>query len=249
MLRNLQTRNSCSLPNEVWKCNVIKLICIGFFLSIHYLKVTLKKITLWSFHLISHICLFLPSGALNATVCPRGTINNNTGGASINDCYPCLPGHYCSEVGSYEPTGVCAERYYCPDIAKIETSMPSNYVCPAGFYCPLKTATPIACPPGRSKVKVTASLTLMDSAAVKMEIVWLEVWGFIKLDSLELPFDRYILNYHHKISWKSLLIQTERLCAPHRATILLWNAVKIISIAWLKPKLWHFKVQEPKDYD
>ena len=44
-------------------------------------------------------------GALNATACPRGTINKNVGGASLADCYPCLPGKYCDAVGATQPTG------------------------------------------------------------------------------------------------------------------------------------------------
>ena len=46
--------------------------------------------------------------------------------------------------------GYCAERYYCPDYAEIDSAQPSAFLCPAGFYCPAATADPVACPPGNT---------------------------------------------------------------------------------------------------
>ncbi|RUS80256.1 hypothetical protein EGW08_011985, partial [Elysia chlorotica] len=87
-------------------------------------------------------------GTLAASKCPRGTQRNATHGASVSDCWPCDPGHYCDTTGLLGPSGVCQERYYCPDSASIETAAPSSYACPAGFYCPQETGVPIGCPPG-----------------------------------------------------------------------------------------------------
>ena len=50
---------------------------------------------------------------------------------------------------SFFLTGYCAERYYCPDYAEIDSPQPSAFLCPAGFYCPAATANPEACPPGK----------------------------------------------------------------------------------------------------
>lgn len=81
-------------------------------------------------------------------MCPPGTIRNVPGAASEDDCYPCPAGFYCDRSGLTAPTGVCDERFYCPDFAKISSPQPTDYQCPAGFYCGNATAMPEACPPG-----------------------------------------------------------------------------------------------------
>lgn len=36
-----------------------------------------------------------------------------SGAVSIEVCQPCLPGHYCAEVGLSSPTGPCSPGFYC----------------------------------------------------------------------------------------------------------------------------------------
>ena len=95
------------------------------------------------------VYFLLCTGTVTPTACPRGTILNNTGGESIDDCYACLPGQYCNAVGAFEPTGDCEARYYCPESAEIKVSQPTDFLCPAGFFCPERTADPVACAPGK----------------------------------------------------------------------------------------------------
>lgn len=92
---------------------------------------------------------WISTGTVAATLCPRGTQRNQTNGASESDCFPCDAGYYCANEGMLGPSGVCQERYYCPDTSKIQSDAPSGYQCPPGFYCPQGTANPIACPPGK----------------------------------------------------------------------------------------------------
>ena len=76
-------------------------------------------------------------------------MRNQAGGQSEADCWPCDGGYYCDVEAGVGPAGECQERYYCPDVANINTSTPSAYLCPPGFFCPQKTADPVPCPPGR----------------------------------------------------------------------------------------------------
>ena len=51
------------------------------------------------------------------------------------------------------PTGLCAPGFYCPGSAYIDTRTPStypnNFTCPAGYYCPEGSDSPVACPAGQ----------------------------------------------------------------------------------------------------
>lgn len=78
----------------------------------------------------------------------------------------CLPGYYCPQGsamalecdgGSYcattalaAPTGLCNAGYYCIGKATIAnpTDGTTGNICPAGFYCPSGSISPIACPKG-----------------------------------------------------------------------------------------------------
>ena len=88
------------------------------------------------------------TGTVTAERCPIGTMRNQTGAQSEDDCWPCEAGYYCDMEASLGPAGECQERYYCPDIANISSSAPSAYLCPAGFYCPQRTSDPVPCAPG-----------------------------------------------------------------------------------------------------
>ncbi len=94
---------------------------------------------------------------LNGTVranqypCPDGTFSTKTQVASAADCTPCLGGQYCLGTGLTAPTGFCHAGYYCTQGAN--TSTPTDGVtgaaCPSGFYCPMNTTVPRACPMGK----------------------------------------------------------------------------------------------------
>ncbi|CAN0099917.1 unnamed protein product, partial [Heterosigma akashiwo] len=97
--------------------------------------------------------------------CPQGTYGNRTALAAAADCAPCLPGSYCATEGLQEPTGLCAEGYYCGSGSKTPTpdSNATSYqgntctrrdgsavndVCPIGHYCPEGSTSPTPCEPG-----------------------------------------------------------------------------------------------------
>ena len=92
-----------------------------------------------------HYCLY---GALNATMCPAGTVRKTPGGASRNDCAPCDPGYFCEVPGLIKPSGKCLQGFYCPEAVEVKYKNPSGYPCPRGFYCGNGTSVPRGCPPG-----------------------------------------------------------------------------------------------------
>lgn len=55
------------------------------------------------------------------------------GGSKAEDCQLCPPGHYCHQRGAAEPSGQCAEGYYCPEGQTSER--PQQHVCSVGHYC------------------------------------------------------------------------------------------------------------------
>lgn len=55
------------------------------------------------------------------------------GGSTVRACQLCPPGHYCHQRGRAEPSGQCAEGYYCPEGQSSER--PQQHVCSAGHYC------------------------------------------------------------------------------------------------------------------
>lgn len=73
--------------------------------------------------------------------------------ASASECLPCLPGQYCSNIGSLSPTNACAPGYYClggsVDSHGTSTAHPAGLPCPAGTYCLLGSSAPTLCPAGR----------------------------------------------------------------------------------------------------
>ncbi|XP_056230180.1 uncharacterized protein LOC130167724 [Seriola aureovittata] len=77
-----------------------------------------------------HYC---PLGTPLPLPCPRGTIRSSLGGATVEACQLCPPGHYCHQRGRAEPSGQCAEGYYCPGGQSSER--PKQHVCSVGHYC------------------------------------------------------------------------------------------------------------------
>jgi hypothetical protein len=84
------------------------------------------------------------NGTFDPVDCPRGTFNNETMKASEDECYPCSGGKYCETEGLTEPTGDCAEGYFCPP-GTIDRE-PEGNECYIDHYCPGGVAYPIPCP-------------------------------------------------------------------------------------------------------
>ncbi|XP_030007195.1 multiple epidermal growth factor-like domains protein 11 [Sphaeramia orbicularis] len=90
-----------------------------------------------------HYC---PLGTPVPLPCPIGNMKSSYGGFTEGACQPCPPGHYCSQSGMAEPSGQCAEGYYCPEGQSFQS--PQQHVCSAGHYCKKGSAMESACLPG-----------------------------------------------------------------------------------------------------
>ncbi|XP_064629299.1 uncharacterized protein LOC135488586 [Lineus longissimus] len=82
--------------------------------------------------------------------CPPGTYNDEEGAGSIAGCLPCSGGYFCDRYAQVKYTNSCLPGYYCRKGAKSGTPRQGGDAnrCPRGFYCPLQTAEPQACPNG-----------------------------------------------------------------------------------------------------
>ncbi|XP_067220463.1 multiple epidermal growth factor-like domains protein 11 [Chanodichthys erythropterus] len=102
---------------------------------------------------LGHFC---PMGTSQGTQfpCPPGTVQPQSGTASMEDCLPCPAGMFCARHGLSEPTGRCQDGYHCPLGAMspngtgdmIEST--GNNMCPPGHYCPTGISSPLPCPAG-----------------------------------------------------------------------------------------------------
>ncbi|XP_034557340.1 zonadhesin [Notolabrus celidotus] len=90
-----------------------------------------------------HYC---PLGALLPQPCPIGTIKSFIGGSTVESCQLCPAGHYCHQRGKAEPSGRCAEGYYCPEGQSSET--PRQHLCSVGHSCEKGSVNQTACLPG-----------------------------------------------------------------------------------------------------
>ncbi|XP_021231890.1 zonadhesin-like isoform X5 [Numida meleagris] len=93
---------------------------------------------------LGHYC---PEGTPFPVACPAGTLNNSTGGTSLESCVPCYPGSFCAGVGLSSPTGPCTEGFYCP--ANFSSFSPTAFICPKGHFCQSGAAHPTPCPAGQ----------------------------------------------------------------------------------------------------
>lgn len=84
--------------------------------------------------------------------CPEGTFRNITLGESVDDCFLCSGGMYCSVQGLKEPNGNCFPGYYCESGAMDNVgnviSGGNAGICPSGCYCPEGSILPSECPTG-----------------------------------------------------------------------------------------------------
>ena len=106
---------------------------------------------------VGHYCLV---GAVNATMCPPGTVRKTPGGASRNDCMPCDPGYFCSVSGLSRPSGLCKEGFFCPEEVEVKFPNPSAHPCPSGYYCGNGTSVPKGCPPGTYQPSISQATCL-----------------------------------------------------------------------------------------
>ncbi|GLD57311.1 zonadhesin-like isoform X1 [Lates japonicus] len=95
-----------------------------------------------------HYC---PLGTPLPLPCPIGTIKSSLGGFTVEACQLCPPGHYCHQRGRAEPSGQCAEGYYCPEGQSSER--PQQHVCSVGHYCEKGSVRQTACPPGSYQLR------------------------------------------------------------------------------------------------
>ena len=101
---------------------------------------------------IGHYCI---EGTHIPRPCPIGTFNPSTGIGDINDCDECSEGSYCETTGLSEPTGICAEGFYCQSgaiKANPADSSEGGGPCPTGYYCPAGTSTPKPCDAGTYQI-------------------------------------------------------------------------------------------------
>ncbi|MED6232417.1 hypothetical protein ATANTOWER_029578, partial [Ataeniobius toweri] len=90
-----------------------------------------------------HYC---PVGTPLPIPCPLGTTKSSFGGSTVEACQPCPPGHYCNQRGQAEPSGHCAEGYYCPEGQS--SQRPQLHVCLLGHYCEKGSVRQSPCTPG-----------------------------------------------------------------------------------------------------
>nr|XP_054760934.1 uncharacterized protein LOC129267226 [Lytechinus pictus] len=99
------------------------------------------------------------TGSNGSIPCPRGTYNPDLGLASVDQCQPCAPGYYCTQLGAYTfgianaSAGPCDPGYFCQSGVNIsnpdgETNSGIGGPCPKGFFCPQQTSVPQPCPNG-----------------------------------------------------------------------------------------------------
>lgn len=64
---------------------------------------------------------------------------------------PCSPGSYCGSSGLAAVTGPCSAGYFCLEASQTATPMDgvTGDTCPAGYYCPPNSSSPIPCPIGK----------------------------------------------------------------------------------------------------
>ncbi|KAM4567238.1 uncharacterized protein PAE49_010636 isoform 2-T2 [Odontesthes bonariensis] len=92
---------------------------------------------------VGHFC---PGGCLAPVLCPLGSIRNTTGGVSMESCFACPAGHYCSAEGLASPSGPCAAGFYCP--YDFSSTTPYAFLCPKGHFCLEGSALALPCPTG-----------------------------------------------------------------------------------------------------
>ncbi|KAG7238707.1 hypothetical protein INR49_031223, partial [Caranx melampygus] len=63
---------------------------------------------------------YCPQGTTYMVPCPLGTFSSINGAASVEECQPCLPGHYCTKAGLSSPSGPCDPGFYCTEGSRLQ---------------------------------------------------------------------------------------------------------------------------------
>lgn len=98
---------------------------------------------------------YCPASSDVPTPCPIGTFSASTGLDQATDCTPCTAGKYCDKHGLTAVSGDCAAGYFCRSYAisdkPTQDASVNDYFgpCHKGYYCPLATGNPVACPAGK----------------------------------------------------------------------------------------------------
>ncbi|XP_026190235.1 uncharacterized protein LOC113146601 [Cyclospora cayetanensis] len=94
-----------------------------------------------------HYC---PAGSSVAQRCPEGTYRGFTGGTSVEDCFKCPAGYFCSGTGLSAPSGTCLAGYICSSSSTSPrpTDGISGSACSFGGYCPSGALSKQPCPAG-----------------------------------------------------------------------------------------------------
>ena len=76
---------------------------------------------------------FCPIGSKQPSPCDPGTFLPGENHVNKSECIECTAGMHCNRSDLSEPSGMCAEKYYCPPGQS--SSQPTRYYCPRGHYC------------------------------------------------------------------------------------------------------------------
>jgi len=98
-------------------------------------------------------------GSSTAISCPIGTFGASVGLTVDTECFPCLPGTYCSQVGLKAPDGLCDMGYFCKQGATSPnpTDGTTGNVCKAGGFCDMGSFESVSCKPGTFNSKTLAT--------------------------------------------------------------------------------------------
>lgn len=93
---------------------------------------------------LHHYC---PAGTGQPPHCGDGRWSaGQTGLTDAAECSDCPAGSYCHSSSATQPTGDCAEGYYCP--AGSSVAAPAATPCTAGHFCPAGSPSQSPCPAG-----------------------------------------------------------------------------------------------------
>ena len=93
---------------------------------------------------------YCESGYSQPLPCPEGTYGDRMKLGGVGECTDCPGGMYCGTEGLTQPNGTCHPGFFCTLRAVLPNPEDEAYgkECPKGHYCPEKTTTAFACPPG-----------------------------------------------------------------------------------------------------
>lgn len=134
---DLSTMNNMCPPGNRWS------ICIY---EIYY------HINTFSCNVSGHYC---PGRSAAPIQCPPGTNSSSVGLQRVEDCQPCVKGHYCPLNGTVYSVRECIAGYFCPG-GVINPALNASLICTIGSYCPGGSDFPSPCPPGQYQDEVGA---------------------------------------------------------------------------------------------